>query len=272
MQVCGKPVTSGSQKLLQPPGNTSLVVVLHDLDLVRPDKYGTVQLLAFLEHALQHGGFYDSHLEFVVLRRTHFILTAGATSADGTVPLPPRLARSVYTLAMAPVDEAAVVDALMPRAKAATSAAGAPAALAPRIAAAALQLLSAFSSAFPPRVAPHYAAFLHDAAALLDGMRNYDWGDSVSAVTEALRNEARIHFQHRLRSTAERTQFDSVLQSSVSALDNGAAGGGDAMYSTLGSPSHAQLTGRGNASKLCRWSLSDFKELVRPPSVARETQ
>eukprot|EP00892_Ulva_mutabilis_P012055 jgi/Ulvmu1/9221/UM005_0321.1 len=263
MQVCGKPVTSGSQKLLQPPGSVSLVVVLHDVDLVRPDKFGTVQVLAFLEHALQHGGFYDSQLDLVALRRIHFIGTAGATSADGAVALPPRLARSIFTVAMAPAPEDAVVDALTPRAKAATCTAGSPVAVAPRIASAVLQLLAAFARAFPCQNAPHYAASLHDATAVLDGMRHYDWGDSVADVQDAMRNEARIHFQLRLQTSAERTQFEGMLQSSLGAANSGgAAGGHDSVFSTLGSSSHERAADSGEASKLCQWLTSDFQELV----------
>lgn len=257
-------MTSGSQKLLQPPGGTSLVLILHDIDLVRPDKYATAELLAFVEHAIQHGGFYDSHLDFVALRRIQFIATAGSSASDGCTALPPRLARSLYTLAMAPAAQDEVVAALTPRAQAAAAAAGAPAAPASRITAAVLQLLSAFSAAFPSHVAAHYAVSLHDAAAVLDALLHYDWGDSVTAVSLALQNEARIRFQCRLQTASERVRFDGIMQECVSAVDGAGGGGhGDAVYTTLGSLADERLSGIDNARKLCCWGIPDFKELVR---------
>lgn len=264
VQVCGKPVTSRSQKLLQPPGSTRLVIVLHDIDLVRTDKYDTAQLLAFVEHILQHGGFYDSHLDFVALRRIQFVATAGASSGDGILALPVRLARSMYTLSLTPAAESDLVDALTPRAKAATAAAGAPVATASRVASAALKILSAFSAAFSRHTAFHYAVSLHDAAFLLDGMCHYDWGETVADVWDVLQNEARIRFQCRLQTAAEHAQFTAILQACLSAIGIGAGtNGGGAVYSTLGSSSDERLTSSEEAKKLCRWTISDFKELVR---------
>lgn len=264
VQVCGKTVTSGNQKVLQPPGSAKLVLILHDIDLVLPDKYATAELLAFVEHAIQHGGFYDTHLDFVALRRTHFIATAGSSASDGCATLPPRLPRSLHTLAMAPVAQDEAVDALTPRAQAAAAAAGAPAAPASRIAAAALQLLAAFSAAFPSHVAAHYAVSLHDAAAVLDALPHYDWGDSVTAVSLALQNEARMRFQCRLQTASERARFNGIMQECVGSVDSAAAAGhGDVVYTTLGSVADERLGGSHEARKLCSWSISDFTELVR---------
>lgn len=255
-------MTSGNQKVLQPPGSAKLVVVVHDIDLVRPDKYATAELLAFLEHALQHGGFYDGHLDFVALCRTQFIATAGATAADGAVALPPRLARSLHTLAMAPPAPAEAADALLPRAQAAASGPAAPPPA--RITTALLQLLAAFADAFPSHAAEHYGVSLHDAAALLDALPLYDWGDGAAGVSSALQNEARIRFQCRLRTASERARFEGLLQEFGGALGAGCAGGGDdAVYTTLGSSAGEHVSCGEEARRLCRWGLSDFKDLVR---------
>lgn len=270
LQVCGKPVTSGNQKILQPPGSARLVVMLHDIDLVRPDKYATAQLHAFLEHALQHGGFYDAHLDFVALRRTHIIATAA--TADGGVPLPPRLARMLHTLALAAPGPSEATEALAPRARAAVAAAGAPSSLGPSLAAAALQLLSSFSEVFGRHSAAHYAVSLHDAAAVLEFLPLYDWGDSVSALSAALANEARLRFLCRLQTPSERIRCEGLLQDCVSALD-GSPGtlAGDFVYTTLGAASADRLTQSDEPAKLCCWSISDFHELVRPPVHTRKT-
>lgn len=35
----------------------------------RPDKYQTIQVVAFVQQLLTHGGYYDEHLEFIRVER-----------------------------------------------------------------------------------------------------------------------------------------------------------------------------------------------------------
>lgn len=42
-----------------------LVLYLRDINLPKADKYGTSQVMAFLQQLLTYQGFYDSKLEFV---------------------------------------------------------------------------------------------------------------------------------------------------------------------------------------------------------------
>jgi len=41
------------------------VLYLRDINLPKADKYGTSQVMAFLQQLLTYQGFYDSKLEFV---------------------------------------------------------------------------------------------------------------------------------------------------------------------------------------------------------------
>ena len=49
-----------------------LVLYLRDINLPKVDRYGTSQVMAFLQHLLTYQGFYDSKLEFVG-KRYHLI-------------------------------------------------------------------------------------------------------------------------------------------------------------------------------------------------------
>ncbi len=40
---------------------------MKDINLPKPDKYQTIQLIAFLQQIITHRGFYDDNLEFVYL-------------------------------------------------------------------------------------------------------------------------------------------------------------------------------------------------------------
>lgn len=43
------------------------MLYLKDINLPKPDKYQTIQLIAFLQQIISHRGFYDENLEFVYL-------------------------------------------------------------------------------------------------------------------------------------------------------------------------------------------------------------
>ena len=42
-----------------------LVLYLRDINLPKPDKYSTTQVVAFLQQLLTYKGFYDDKLEFI---------------------------------------------------------------------------------------------------------------------------------------------------------------------------------------------------------------
>lgn len=273
MQACGKAATSGEGRVLQPQGCKRLILVLHNLDLVRPDKYATTQVHAFVQQAIEHGGFYDSQLAFTALHNIQIVATAGnvAASTTSAAALPPRLSRTLRTLAMHPVATAEAV--LAPRAVAATAAAAVPPTAAPRIAAAAIKLLHSFTSEFPATSsAPHLAVSLSHAADLLSALQMYDWGanGTVTSLPAAFCNEATIRFRCRLHAASDRRQFDmlltsasAVLGSAGSAASSGKSQTEETVFSTLGASAEARQSGSTQASHLSMWPISQFKELVR---------
>lgn len=46
-----------------------MILYLKDINLPKPDKYDTIQLIAFLQQIVCYKGFYDDNLEFVYLER-----------------------------------------------------------------------------------------------------------------------------------------------------------------------------------------------------------
>ena len=42
-----------------------MVLYLRDINLPKPDKYSTMQVIAFLQQLLTYKGFYDDKLEFI---------------------------------------------------------------------------------------------------------------------------------------------------------------------------------------------------------------
>lgn len=67
--MCGKPVSTNTGRVLRPRGSDRLILYLKDINLPRPDKYKTIQLISFLQQIITYNGFYDEHLEFIGLER-----------------------------------------------------------------------------------------------------------------------------------------------------------------------------------------------------------
>ena len=62
-QVCQKS-SSASGRILKSLSCTRQIV-LKEINLPKPDKYNTIQLVSFLQAVITHNGFYDQSLEFV---------------------------------------------------------------------------------------------------------------------------------------------------------------------------------------------------------------
>ncbi|EGR34655.1 hypothetical protein IMG5_004580 [Ichthyophthirius multifiliis] len=65
-QICIKG-TFAQGRILKPKEASRLVIYLKDINLPKPDKYLTIQLIAFLQQIITHKGYYDDSLEFIYL-------------------------------------------------------------------------------------------------------------------------------------------------------------------------------------------------------------
>lgn len=57
----------------------------------RPDKYETIQAVAFVQQLLTHGGFYDDHLEFIRVQRVQVVASIVPGTSAGRSQLSKRL-------------------------------------------------------------------------------------------------------------------------------------------------------------------------------------
>jgi hypothetical protein len=67
-----------------------MVLYLKDINLPQPDKYGTIQLIAFLQQLLTYGGYYDDNLEFIQLDHIQILGSMTPASTVGRHPLSTR--------------------------------------------------------------------------------------------------------------------------------------------------------------------------------------
>ena len=84
--------TRQSGKVFRPKEGERLVLYLKDINLPKPDSYGTVQLIAFLQQLVTYRGFYDDNMQWIALENVSLVATMNPpTSLGRYVPMFPML-------------------------------------------------------------------------------------------------------------------------------------------------------------------------------------
>ena len=97
MQSCAMSNTSRG-KCLRPRDCQKLIVYLKDINLPKPDKYNTIQLISFLQQIVAYQGFFDDNLEFVYLEKIQIIASMNPSSTVGRFEITTRFTGNVRVL------------------------------------------------------------------------------------------------------------------------------------------------------------------------------
>ena len=93
--------TVASGKILKPKDCNRLVIYIKDINLPRPDKYQTTEVVSLLQQMLTHHGFYDENLEFVSLdARIQIVATLNPVISFGRYKLSTRFTANVRILSI----------------------------------------------------------------------------------------------------------------------------------------------------------------------------
>ncbi|XP_064157010.1 dynein cytoplasmic 2 heavy chain 1 isoform X2 [Anguilla rostrata] len=76
-------ISSNTGRVYRPKDCERLVLYLKDINLPKPDKWGTSNLIAFLQQVLTYHGFYDENLEWVGLENIQIVASMSAGGAVG---------------------------------------------------------------------------------------------------------------------------------------------------------------------------------------------
>ncbi|KAH9577240.1 Dynein heavy chain [Trypanosoma melophagium] len=87
-------------RVLRPKEAERLVLLLKDMNLPKPDKYGTVQLHSLLQQIILYNGFYDDDLEWITIERVQIVGSMNPPGSMGRYPVAPRFLAIVSVLAM----------------------------------------------------------------------------------------------------------------------------------------------------------------------------
>uniref|UniRef100_A0A3Q1BV91 Cytoplasmic dynein 2 heavy chain 1 n=1 Tax=Amphiprion ocellaris TaxID=80972 RepID=A0A3Q1BV91_AMPOC len=88
-------LSSNTGRVFRPKDCENLVLYLKDINLPKPDKWGTSNLIAFLQQVLTYKGFYDENLEWVSLENIQVVASMSTGSAVGSHSLTTRFSSIV---------------------------------------------------------------------------------------------------------------------------------------------------------------------------------
>lgn len=83
-------ISSINGRVIKPKECENLILFLKDINLPKPDKWGTSQLITFLQQLITYNGFYDDSLEFVRLENIQIVGSMNPNITIGRHKLPSR--------------------------------------------------------------------------------------------------------------------------------------------------------------------------------------
>jgi dynein heavy chain 2, cytosolic len=85
-------------RCLRPKETQKLILYLKDINLPKPDRYNTIQLISFLQQIVTYQGFYDENLEFIYLERIQIIASMNPPSTVGRYEITTRFTGNLRIL------------------------------------------------------------------------------------------------------------------------------------------------------------------------------
>lgn len=81
---------SNKGRVFRPKEGERLILFLKDINLPKPDKYETIQLVSFLQQLVSYNGFYADSLEWLGLERVQLVCSMTPSATVGRYPLTTR--------------------------------------------------------------------------------------------------------------------------------------------------------------------------------------
>jgi len=273
----------------RPREGDRLVLYLKDVNLPKPDKYGTCALVAFIQQLLTFHGFYDANREFLGVERLHIIASMAPSSSVGRHALSTRFAAIVRNVFIDYPNERElqyIYGSYMHAAFGTKSpvhvsddrfrgAAGLA-----KLASTMVGIHQSACARFSPDEHRHYRFTPRDLSAWVRGLMRYNV--SSDSMLDAVGYEACRVYRDRLVDADARSRFDGdvsaalrsqwghsldtrdcVFASLLSARSSGAAGAASADGAAGGSKSATAGAALQVGAGLARMSLKDFRALVQ---------
>ncbi|KER30421.1 hypothetical protein T265_03154 [Opisthorchis viverrini] len=284
LSQCCMTVTSSTAgtiagRVLRPREGERLILYLRDLNLAKPDKWGSCQLTAFLQQLLTYHGYYDPvNLEFVGVEGIQFVgsITPATTSAGlGRHLLSPRFTSalrltvityperdqliSIYTCLLQAVVHShlaanctSVCDSRASKYTVQAHSTKTPPLLNPvrlhMMSSIMVQLLDSVQQQFRADEHAHCVFTPHLLTRWTAGLLRYELNGSVNNLWAAFGQEARCVLRNRLPGERARSQFDTLFSGLV--------------YSNLSSTTtHGEFSGGDEIQTILKFATGEVDEL-----------
>ncbi|XP_025753905.1 cytoplasmic dynein 2 heavy chain 1 isoform X2 [Oreochromis niloticus] len=266
-------LSSNTGRVFRPKDCENLVLYLKDINLPKPDKWGTSNLTAFLQQVLTYKGFYDENLEWVSLENIQVVASMSTGGAVGTHSLTTRFSsivrictidypdreqlQTIYSAYLQPVLQHSL----------GSQAAWASTGKTHQLAGSLVQLYEQVKAKFTVDDHSHYVFTPCILTEWVLSLLRYDL--TADSVLEVVAYEARRLFRDRLVSSKDLHTFDNILSSIIrgdwgsDALDNMT----DGFYVTWGA-SEGAVTAPGQSlpphgKQLGRLDSVDLKQVIQ---------
>uniref|UniRef100_A0A8C9YHS7 Cytoplasmic dynein 2 heavy chain 1 n=1 Tax=Sander lucioperca TaxID=283035 RepID=A0A8C9YHS7_SANLU len=272
-------LSSNTGRVFRPKDCENLVLYLKDINLPKPDKWGTSNLTAFLQQVLTYKGFYDENLDWVSLENIQVVASMSTGGAVGSHLLTSRFSsivrictidypdreqlQTIYSAYLQPVLQHSL----------GSQASWASTGKTHQLAGSLVQLYEQVKAKFTVDDHSHYLFTPCILTEWVLSLLRYDLTAAQSNVTdsvlEVVAYEARRLFRDRLVSSKDLHTFDNILSSIIrgdwgsDALDNMT----DGFYVTWGA-SEGAVMAPGQAlpphgKQLGRLDSADLKQVVQ---------
>ncbi|KAK3929891.1 Cytoplasmic dynein 2 heavy chain 1 [Frankliniella fusca] len=222
-QVC-MVISSNTGRIYRPRNAERLVLYFKDINLAKPDKWGSSMLIAFLQQLITYHGFYDSDLEWVGLERVQIV--GSMTGGMGRNSLSTRFTSIVHihSIGLPENDELKSIYNLYMKAIFRQCVPAHPVWSATnKVAAFVNSLIHIYSevcSTFTPMKQNHYLFTPRDLTQWCLGLLRYDLQSTDTSVVPVLKatvHEAFRIFSDKLVSDSDKVKFHDIL---LTTLDN----------------------------------------------------
>ena len=270
-------------RVYRPKEGERLILFLKDINLPRPDRYDTIQLIAFLQQLITYRGFYDDALEWVGIERVQVVATMNPVTAVGRSTLSTRFTATVHVAYMTYPDHEALVyiySALLTRVVQAApkllEEGGRDGVAVRKLTATLVDVYEKVRAKLSVDDHRHYSFCPRDLTQWVFGLLRYDLAREPLLTIVAY--EARRLFGDRLVDTAGSRAFESILQTALrqqwkfEAKEEGEEGGAEALYFTsMSALSESAAAGGGGLESagskelgppLERMKATDFRDIV----------
>eukprot|EP00727_Mastigamoeba_balamuthi_P008574 m51a1_g4339 putative cytoplasmic dynein 2 heavy chain 1 isoform x1 (4695) ;mRNA; f:164362-180818 len=207
--------SSTTGRVYRPKDAERLILYLKDINLPKPDKYETMQLISFLQQLLTYSGFYDNG-EWLTLERIQIVASMTPSSTMGRYPLSGRFTSIVRVFSMSYPDKDQLQEVYAAYFKTVASAATSnPQWVQPKtlekLAASMLEVYENVRAKFSPDDHAHYLFTPRDLTKWVRGILSYNVDSVAGDLMEVWSYEAQRIFRDKLVGKSGVERFDQVL-------------------------------------------------------------